>query len=187
MENKRLLLIIDPQIDFISGTLPVPNAGEAMTELARYVTNQGSDYTAIVATTDWHPYHHMSFATENGPWPVHCVQNSIGAALPDDLIAACSNSGCPFVVLRKGNSADREEYSIMQNAASAALLDEIIGKEAYNGDTCLWTGWKHLRAEHAQRPGRKIWQGYVASAHRLCTFCSTTERNLRSISARTVS
>lgn len=129
MENKRLLLIIDPQIDFISGTLPVPNAGEVMAELARYVANQGSDYTAIVATTDWHPYHHMSFASENGPWPVHCVQNSTGAALPDDLIAACSNSGCPFVVLRKGNSADREEYSIMQNAASAALLDEIIGKE----------------------------------------------------------
>ena len=47
MENKRLLLIIDPQIDFISGTLPVHNAGEAMAELARYVANQGSNLSLI--------------------------------------------------------------------------------------------------------------------------------------------
>ncbi len=126
MEKSKLLLIIDPQIDFISGSLPVPHAAEAMSGLAEYVETHGKAYAAIVATTDWHPYHHCSFAAEGGPWPLHCVQNSVGAAIPDRLLAACNKAGAPFTVLRKGNSAHREEYSIMQNAPSATTLDGII-------------------------------------------------------------
>ena len=34
---KKLLLIVDPQIDFITGTLPVGGAAEAMDALAKYV------------------------------------------------------------------------------------------------------------------------------------------------------
>lgn len=34
---KRLLLIIDPQIDFINGTLPVPEAIPKMERLAAYI------------------------------------------------------------------------------------------------------------------------------------------------------
>lgn len=34
---KKLLLIVDPQIDFITGTLPVAGAAEAMDALAKYV------------------------------------------------------------------------------------------------------------------------------------------------------
>lgn len=104
MEKSKLLLIIDPQIDFISGSLPVPHAAEAMSGLAEYMEKHGKNYATIVATTDWHPYHHCSFATEGGPWPLHCVQNSVGAAIPDRLLAACNKAGAPFTVLRKGLS-----------------------------------------------------------------------------------
>lgn len=126
MEMKRLLLIIDPQIDFISGTLPVPNAEEAMKNLAEYVREHGNEYAEIVATTDWHPYNHLSFAPQGGSWPVHCVQHSVGAAIYEPLLVACNTAGKAFKVLEKGNSADREEYSIMQNPESKTLLNEII-------------------------------------------------------------
>ena len=66
---KKLLLIVDPQIDFITGTLPVAGAAEAMDALAKYVKEKGNEYTVKIVTADWHPYHHSSFADEGGMWP----------------------------------------------------------------------------------------------------------------------
>jgi len=45
---KKLLLIVDPQIDFITGTLPVAGAAEAMDALATYVKEQGNEYTGLL-------------------------------------------------------------------------------------------------------------------------------------------
>ena len=78
---KKLLLIVDPQIDFITGTLPVAGAAEAMDALAKYVKEKGNEYNVKIVTADWHPYHHSSFADEGGMWPRHCVQHSVGAAI----------------------------------------------------------------------------------------------------------
>ena len=38
-----MLIVVDPQIDFISGSLPVPGAAEAMNQLADYVKANGDD------------------------------------------------------------------------------------------------------------------------------------------------
>lgn len=46
--NNRLLLIIDPQIDFITGALPVPDAEKAMDALAEYLLRNNHDYTHII-------------------------------------------------------------------------------------------------------------------------------------------
>ena len=51
---KKLLLIVDPQIDFITGTLPVSGAAEAMDALAKYVKDKGNEYTVKIVTADWH-------------------------------------------------------------------------------------------------------------------------------------
>lgn len=126
MEKRSLLLIIDPQIDFINGSLPVNGAEEAMNNLADYVKTHGNDYQYIVASTDWHPYHHCSFSAEGGEWPIHCVQNSIGAAIHSELLKTCNNVDAHFTVLRKGDSISKDEYSILQNGDSASILDEII-------------------------------------------------------------
>lgn len=126
MKTNSLLLIIDPQIDFINGSLPVNGAEEAMDNLAEYVSAHGNDYLHIVATTDWHPYHHCSFKTEGGEWPIHCVQYSIGAAIHSELLKACNNVEARFTVLRKGDCISKEEYSIIQNGDSESILDEII-------------------------------------------------------------
>ena len=83
-----MLIVVDPQIDFISGSLPVPGAAEAMNQLADYVKANGDDYALMVVTNDWHPYDHCSFAPNGGPWPVHCVQNSEGAATYWPLLEA---------------------------------------------------------------------------------------------------
>ncbi len=127
MENdKKLLLIVDPQVDFISGTLPVSGAAEAMDKLADYVCAHGSEYAVCVATVDWHPACHSSFAAHGGQWPEHCVQHSVGAAIYPKLLASLNVSMENMYILSKGDSADCEEYSIFKNKKSAAQLDAIV-------------------------------------------------------------
>ena len=123
---KKLLLIVDPQIDFITGTLPVAGAAEAMDALAKYVKEQSNEYTVKIVTADWHPYHHSSFADEGGMWPRHCVQHSVGAAIWESLLVALNESKGGFTLLYKGDSIEKDEYSIMQNEVSAGVLHQLI-------------------------------------------------------------
>lgn len=123
---NKLLVVVDPQMDFINGTLPVPGAEFAMKRLADYIAGHGSEYICKVVTADWHPYDHVSFVSEGGQWPVHCVQNSVGAALYPDLIESLYGTEGKVEVLYKGNSRNVEEYSIFANKKSAGLLDGFI-------------------------------------------------------------
>ena len=96
---KKLLLIVDPQIDFISGSLSVGGADEAMKKLGEYIGQHDGEYVLKVVTTDWHPYHHCSFKDQGGPWPAHCVQNTIGAAISEHLVAPLNETKGDFCVL----------------------------------------------------------------------------------------
>lgn len=126
MEQRRMLLIVDPQLDFISGSLPVPGAAEAMDALARYVADHGDDYVVRLVTSDWHPFNHCSFAHRGGPWPAHCVQHSAGAAVWQPLLEALYRTRGAFTMLYKGNRVERDEYSIMQNEESASVVARLI-------------------------------------------------------------
>ena len=123
---NKLLLIVDPQVDFITGSFPVGGAAEAMDALADYVKEHGDEYVVKIVTSDWHPYHHSSFADEGGQWPRHCVQHSAGASIWESLLVALNESRGGFTLLYKGDSVEKEEYSIMQNERSAANLYKLI-------------------------------------------------------------
>lgn len=98
MFKKKALIMVDLQNDFCAGgSLAVPE-GEAVIPLA----NALQDYfDLVVATQDWHPADHMSFASNhpefrqgdaievNGMtqvlWPAHCVQHSKGSEFHPEL------------------------------------------------------------------------------------------------------
>lgn len=126
METNSMLLVVDPQLDFISGSLPVPGAAEAMDRLAHYVQTHGDDYAVRIVTSDWHPYNHCSFDRKGGPWPPHCVQHSAGAALWQPLLEALNHTRGGFTMLYKGMAVDRDEYSIMQNADAASVIVRLV-------------------------------------------------------------
>lgn len=125
-ETKKMLLVVDPQIDFINGTLPVPGAASAMDALAGYVRERGDGYAVKAVTSDWHPYRHCSFDREGGEWPPHCIQHSAGAAVWQPLLEALNESRGGFTMLYKGDSIDRDEYSVMRNSQSSSVLLRII-------------------------------------------------------------
>ena len=72
------LLVIDVQNDFCpGGALAVPE-GDAVIEPLNWLMRQ---HDLVIATRDWHPPDHASFAERGGPWPVHCVADTPGAEL----------------------------------------------------------------------------------------------------------
>lgn len=123
---NRLLLIIDPQVDFINGTLPVPKAIHKMEELAAYIKRTDGEYAAKVVTLDWHPYNHCSFKENGGQWPMHCVQNTAGAAIWQTLVDPLYTTHGKVIILRKGICENSEEYSFFKNETSSDYLDRLI-------------------------------------------------------------
>lgn len=126
---KRMLMIVDPQVDFVTGILPVPHASEAMEKLAAYIAEENGKYDWLVVTEDWHPSGHCSFKENGGQWPVHCLQETEGAAIYSPLKEVLDPISHKVEIVHKGTSADREEYSVFQNTISAARIAQLV-KEA---------------------------------------------------------
>lgn len=113
------LLLIDIQKDFLpGGSLEVPKGDDiipAVNELQKI-------FDLVVATQDWHPEDHGSFASnhpgkepgdkveldgvEQVLWPDHCVQETEGAEFADDLKMDRVEK-----VIRKGTDPLIDSYS----------------------------------------------------------------------------
>lgn len=115
----KALILIDIQNDFLpGGSLAVPGGDEIISS----VNELQQHFECVVATQDWHPPLHKSFASthagkssfdiiewmgaEQVLWPDHCIQESTGAAFSTRLHTA--NIAAIF---RKGMSAEIDSYS----------------------------------------------------------------------------
>lgn len=75
------LIVVDFQNDFCDGgALPVAGADGLVGAINALIHEFESAKRPVVLTRDWHPSDHSSFATQGGPWPVHCVAETPGAA-----------------------------------------------------------------------------------------------------------
>jgi len=115
----RALVLVDLQYDFCpGGELAVAHGDETIPVAQRLMPK----FDTIVATQDWHPPNHGSFAS-NHPgrkpyelselaglpqvlWPAHCVQGTRGAQLHDGL-----ERGRITEVIRKGTDPTIDSYS----------------------------------------------------------------------------
>jgi nicotinamidase/pyrazinamidase len=115
----KVLLVVDIQNDFLpGGALAVPKGDEIIS-----IVNKLQDYfDLVVATQDWHPPDHKSFASNhpgkkpfdtielNGLkqtlWPDHCVQGTIGAGFPSGL-----KMNKVEAIFRKGTDREIDSYS----------------------------------------------------------------------------
>ncbi|MEL7160714.1 MAG: bifunctional nicotinamidase/pyrazinamidase, partial [Bacteroidota bacterium] len=113
------LILVDLQYDFLpTGMLPVTE-GDQVVPLANELL---PSYRTVVATQDWHPANHGSFAA-NHPWrkpgqiidlhglpqvlwPIHCVQGTMGAELVDEL-----NTDLITKIFQKGTDPEIDSYS----------------------------------------------------------------------------
>ena len=130
---KNILLIVDPQNDFITGTLPVEGAEEKMKNLAEYLKNSGYEYDTVCITMDSHSENHCSFQENGGIWPKHCVFGSWGWDVPSYLDEVFEN--LPRIACyHKGDTPDVEEYSIFDNTEDGNTLERQITAMIQDGD-----------------------------------------------------
>jgi nicotinamidase/pyrazinamidase len=115
---SEALLVIDFQNDFTPGGALAVEQGDEIAERINELAASGR-YDLVVATRDWHPPDHGSFADQGGPWPVHCVQGSHGA----ELHAALDQSQIDQIV-DKGQNPGTEGYSGFDETPLASLLRE---------------------------------------------------------------
>ena len=65
----------------------------------------------IILTADSHPIKHCSFKENGGEWPMHCVSNTLGAALYDSIMQQIFENKVTYKVYTKGMNSNREEYT----------------------------------------------------------------------------
>jgi len=131
----KALLLIDIQNDFLPGGALAVDSGDEVVPVANRLIPK---YELVVATQDWHPKGHMSFASQHPGhevggtidldglnqtlWPDHCVQGTVGVEFASGL-----NTKGIHQVIKKGTDLSIDSYSgFFDNARRKAT-----GLEAY--------------------------------------------------------
>ena len=132
---KKILLIVDVQNDFCpGGSLACPDGDKIVSEINRLINEE--EWDLVIATQDWHPRGHCSFAPTHGVdpftvpedycdmvWPVHCEAGTYGAELHGDLDQTKIN-----LIVRKGLDKDVDSYSAFadNNGENPTVLKKFI-------------------------------------------------------------
>lgn len=124
----KILLIVDPQVDFISGSLAVEGAKEKMDALTDALLDGEIDCDYVMVTKDYHPSNHCSFKENGGQWPPHCVKGTAGCCIYAPLWSVICNYAYrkDTDIFIKGDSPDKEEYSIFDNLESLSVISDIL-------------------------------------------------------------
>lgn len=110
MKLKRALLVVDVQKDFCpGGALAVPSGDQVIPVLNRYIGFFSKKNLPIFFSRDWHLKVTKHFKKFGGVWPVHCVQNTKGAAFHPAL-----EIPKPALILSKGMDPEKDSYSAFQ-------------------------------------------------------------------------
>jgi nicotinamidase/pyrazinamidase len=107
LQPGDVLVVTDVQNDFLpGGALGVPRGDEVVEVLNGYIRRFAARGLPVIATRDWHPSDHCSFAPQGGPWPVHCIAGTEGAAFAPGLQLPPGTT-----IISKATHRDREAYS----------------------------------------------------------------------------
>ena len=132
-QSERALVVVDVQNDFCpGGSLAVERGDEVVPVINGFV----AFFNRVIATQDWHPRNHVSFA-QNHPgksvhdtvmmngkeqvlWPEHCVQGTQGA----DFHPALHTEEFSLI-LRKGANSLVDSYSAFRENEKKRLPDSM--------------------------------------------------------------
>lgn len=141
---KKALIIVDMQNDFLPGGALAVKEGDKIIPIINQLTQLPFD--VIVATKDWHPADHCSFAKTHGEkpgteiimdgfnqhlWPVHCVADTSGAeftpALDTSKIAQVFYKGSDRSIDSYSTFFDNqfEKSTGMQNFLDARQIEDV--------------------------------------------------------------
>lgn len=108
--DNSALIVVDVQNDFCpGGALSVPEGDRVVPVLNRYIHKFTERGLPVYFTRDWHPENHVSFKSQGGIWPPHCVQGTEGARFHFELFIPST-----AVIVSKGTAPQADAYSGFQ-------------------------------------------------------------------------
>lgn len=128
------IVVVDMLYDFIDGSMACHNAEEAVKESIQAIEKlTETDFdpeesgifgkVPILFICDHHPKNHSSFTAEGGPWPEHCVQETKGCQIHEDLQKYVNED----LTFYKGKNPAEEQYSGFEGKNLAGQnLSEIL-------------------------------------------------------------
>ncbi|WP_423146278.1 bifunctional nicotinamidase/pyrazinamidase [Rubrolithibacter danxiaensis] len=174
----KALLLIDIQNDFLPGGSLAVHGGD---EIIPVCNKLQEHFDLVVASQDWHPCGHQSFASSHPGshpfdiielnnfsqvlWPDHCIQGTDGAAISRDL-----STNRVEAIFRKGTNPEIDSYSAFYDnnyLRSTGLADYFRGKGVrhvyiaglaadycvyYSAKDSIGEGFDTLIIEDATRP-----------------------------------
>ena len=158
----RALILVDLQYDFMpGGSLAVARGDETVAIANRLLPH----FSTVVATQDWHPQDHKSFAVNNPGsevgqviqiagksqvmWPAHCVQDTRGAELHAQL-----DRGKVTEVFRKGTDPAIDSYSASSTTTSRRRPDSASGCGRAGSSRSTSSGSRPISASSSPRSTR---------------------------------
>lgn len=150
--NKKALIVVDAQYDFmpvsqedyengIGGALVVPEGNQIIPIINKLL----GKFNLVIFTKDWHPRGMKAFASSykskkpfdtykvNGVvdtlWPDHCVQNTMGAELHEDIDFGLIKGD--FYIFKKGMDKNHHPYSGFNAPGLLEFLQERSIKELF--------------------------------------------------------
>ena len=111
-----VLVVVDFQNDFITGSLAVPGAEDLVPAINKYIEK----FRKVVVSRDRHKKGHPSFIDQGGIWPDHCVDGTYGMEIhsgiefPDTSAVALIDKGW-----------DEEAYSVFEGTYLDDMLKEM--------------------------------------------------------------
>jgi nicotinamidase/pyrazinamidase len=107
LKTGDALLIVDVQNDFCpGGALPIDEGDRIIPAVNAWIQKASELGLPVFASRDWHPKDHLSFKSEGGQWPPHCIQDTSGAGFHTELRLPQS-----AVVITKGVRFDQDQNS----------------------------------------------------------------------------
>ncbi|EGG07969.1 uncharacterized protein MELLADRAFT_105481 [Melampsora larici-populina 98AG31] len=143
------LVLVDIQNDFLppSGSLAIPN-GDAILPVVHQVLEL--DWALIIASQDYHPPDHISFASNHQQeaecppkidpnsgialWPDHCVQGTIGCEIENGIKKLLSQRDQLVQFVKKGQDPQKEEYSAFD---SSGTMDKLLKSRNISTLVCM--------------------------------------------------
>ena len=127
MNRNSAIVVVDMLYDFIDGSLACIDAEQAVKECARFIdTHKGYPWgnPPVLFIRECHPADHCSFKENGGIWPAHCVKDTHGAEIHDDL-KGYVEEGLEFF---KGQDSGKEQYSGAEGKNEAGQsLPDVLG------------------------------------------------------------
>lgn len=129
LQKSDALVIVDVQNDFLpGGALAVPRGDEVVPVINGYITLFQGRGLPVIATRDWHPPGHCSFAEQGGPWLSHCVVGTPGARFAPSLALPCD-----VIIVSKDTEKQQNTYSGFEGADLAGRLQSLGSQRLFIG------------------------------------------------------